>query len=162
MFVLNAYICFPLSFLRFTVSIPLAWLPRIFQKTVFVQTNTIMNNAVIENISNIENLKANYLLIDISYESDIHKASKIIQNVVKNHPLCIDQRSQEEKDEGKDQIAIHCLEFKDSSISLRASVYTSDNPSGFQLLSDCRILIKEEFDKQGVVIPYPQLVVTNH
>ncbi|WP_249029648.1 mechanosensitive ion channel family protein [Tannockella kyphosi] len=129
------------------------------EKTQVIIPNTIMNSAVIENISNIESNKANHLLMDISYDSDIHLASKIMQDVTRNHPLCVDQRTPEEVKEGVEQIAIHCLELKDSSICLRATIFTKDGPSGFQLLSDCRIKVKEEFDRQGVSIPYPHVVV---
>ena len=54
------------------------------EKTQMIVPNDIMNKAIIENISQIEHVKANYLYIDISYESDIDQAIKVIQDLVVN------------------------------------------------------------------------------
>ncbi len=131
------------------------------EKTQIIIPNSIMNKTMIENVSNIVDSKANYLMMDISYESNIEKAISIIQEIASKHPLAIDTRLPEDVQEGKPQIEVLCMDLKDSSILLRATIFTVDNATGFTLLSDLRIQVKEEFDKQGIVIPYPQLVVEN-
>ena len=58
-------------------------------------------------------------------------------------------------------INVHCVEFNPSGIQLRATLLSKDNSSGFQLLSDLRFKIKDRFDEEGIVIPYPHHVVIN-
>lgn len=131
------------------------------EKTQVIIPNTIMNNAVIENISNVPDKKANYLYIDISYESDIDKAIALIQEECSKHPLLIDPRTAKEKKQNITMIPVRCVEFKDSGVALRATVYSKDNAEGFTMLSDLRINIKKAFDHNGIEIPYPHVTLKN-
>lgn len=131
------------------------------EKTQVIIPNTIMNNAVIENISNVPDKKANYLYIDISYESDIDKAITLIQEECSKHPLLIDPRTAKEKKQNITMIPVRCVEFKDSGVALRATVYSKDNAEGFTMLSDLRINIKKAFDSNGIEIPYPHVTLKN-
>lgn len=131
------------------------------EKTQVIIPNTIMNNAVIENISNVPDKKANYLYIDISYESDIDKAITLIQEECSKHPLLIDPRTTNEKKQNITMIPVRCVEFKDSGVALRATVYSKDNAEGFTMLSDLRINIKKAFDSNGIEIPYPHVTLKN-
>lgn len=131
------------------------------ERTQIIIPNTIMNKAIIENISNVQNQKANHLIIEISYESDIKKAISIIQEEGNKHPLCLDGRSEEQKQENVPMIDVYCTAFNESSIQLRATVLSKDNTTGFKLLSDLRLKIKERFDNEGIVMPYPHRVIIN-
>lgn len=131
------------------------------ERTQIIIPNTIMNKAIIENISNVQNQKANHLVIEISYESDIKKAISIIQEEGNKHPLCLDGRSEEQKQENVPIIDVYCTAFNESGIQLRATVLSKDNATGFKLLSDLRLKIKERFDSEGIVIPYPHRVIIN-
>lgn len=131
------------------------------EKTQVIIPNTIMNNAVIENISNVPDKKANYLYIDISYESDIERAIAIIQEQCSKHPLLIDPRTNKEKNQNEALIPVRCIEFKDSGIALRATIYSKNNAEGFTMLSDLRIAIKNAFDQNDISIPYPHVTITN-
>ena len=121
------------------------------EKNLLLVPNTTMNKAIIENITQETEFKTSYLYIDISYESDIHKAIEIIKTTVANHELFYKIDDSE--------VVVHCMEFKDSGISLRAKVITKTVGDGFVLMSDCRILIKEAFDQNGIDIPYPHVQV---
>ena len=129
------------------------------EKTQVIIPNTIMNNAVIENVSNVPDKKANYLFIDIAYESDIDKAISIIQEQCEKHPSHIDIRTKKEKTNNVTAIPVLCTNFKDSGIQLRATIYSKDNSSGFLMLSDLRIAIKKALNKEGISIPYPHLTI---
>lgn len=131
------------------------------EKTQVIIPNTIMNKAIIENISNIPNKKANYLFVNIAYDSDIDLAIRIIQEEASKHPLFIDPRTTKEKHKNEDSVNVHCIDFKESGISLRANIHSRDNAQGFQMLSDLRILIKKRFDQEGIVMPYPHHVIIN-
>lgn len=131
------------------------------EKTQIIIPNTLMNKAVIENISNVPNKKANYLYIDISYESDVNKAIAIIQEQTKKHALFIDPRTNKEKKQQIESVPVYCVDFKEYAMSLRATVTSLDNANGFIMLSDLRLSIKEAFDQEGISIPYPHTVLVN-
>lgn len=134
------------------------------ERTQVIIPNTIMNKAIIENISNLKTQKANYLFLEVSYESDLEKAISIIQEEGTKHPLCLDGRTKAQKKRHEPVINVHCVEFNDSGIQLRATVLSKDNATGFQLLSDLRLRIKARFDEEGIDIPYPHrvIVMDNH
>lgn len=129
------------------------------EKTQITIPNTIMNKAVIENISNIASEKNNYLFIDIAYDSDVDKAIAIIQEECMAHPYFVDARSVEAIHTNEPAVKVYCIEFKESAIALRANVFSKDNATGFQMLSDLRMSIKKRFDEEGIEIPFPQRVI---
>lgn len=67
------------------------------ERTQVIIPNTIMNKAIIENVSNVKTQKANYLYLEVSYESDIQKAIEIIQEEGSKHSLCLDGRTKAQK-----------------------------------------------------------------
>jgi len=128
------------------------------ERTQVIIPNTIMNKAIIENISNVKAQKANHLFIEVSYESDLQKAIAIIQEEGAKHPLCLDGRTKAQKKKHEPMVSVHCVEFNESGIQLRATVLSKDNLAGFELLSDLRLSIKKRFDEEGIEIPYPHRV----
>ena len=123
-------------------------------KTLIMIPNVTMNKSIIENITHDTEFKVAYLTVDISYESDIQKAMNIMKEVVIKHPLFYDLDSNSEE-----KAVVHCLDLGDNGITLRVKVTTRNAGDGFQLCSDCRILIKEAFDANGIEIPYPHVQI---
>lgn len=123
------------------------------EKTQMIVPNDIMNKAIIENISQIEKVKANYLYVDISYESDVDQAIAIIQKIAQNHPLYVDGRTNKEDE----AIPVIVYELKDSGISLRATITSENHVQGFQLLADVRKDLIHEFKENDIEIPYPHI-----
>lgn len=121
-------------------------------KTLIMIPNMTVNKSIIENITHETEFKFGYLSVDVSYESDLHKAIEIIKEIVENHPLFYDLES-----ESDDKVPVHCMNLGDSGITLRAKVTTRSSGDSFQLCSDCRILVKEAFDANGIEIPYPHV-----
>lgn len=119
------------------------------EKNQIIVPNTIMNKAIIENLTYDESNKIAYLTMDVAYESDLDKAIEIMKEVIGSHPLHIND----------DPVIVHCTEFKDSAISLRAKVTTRSVSDSFTLCSDCRMQIKKAFDEAGIEIPYPHVQV---
>lgn len=128
------------------------------EKTQMIVPNTIMNKAIIENITQTERVKANYLYIDVSYESDIDKAIEIIQNIVKRHPLFVDGRT----DKQEEAVPVIVNELKDSGVSLRATITSENHAQGFQMLADIRKELLSEFKENGIDIPYPHVHIINN
>ena len=129
------------------------------ENTELIIPNSIMNKAILENVSNVDDKKANFLELDISYESDIDLAFQIIEEEVTAHPFFVDPRSEEDKQSGKKPLTIRLDNFLDSSMHIKVILYSRNNAEGISMLSDLRISIKKRFDKEGIEIPYPHTTV---
>lgn len=127
--------------------------------TQIIIPNSEMNKAVLENVSRLEQGKGQFLQIGIAYESDIKQAIHIIEESIRNHPNFIDTRSKDEIYHGVKDINVRLIDFQDSCMLLKTQVIAKDNITGYAMLSDLRITIKEKFDEAGIIIPYPQRVI---
>lgn len=76
------------------------------------------------------------------------------------HPAYVDPRSEDDLRNHVEPVIIRLTSFNDSSLTLRATVYSRDNSEGFAMLSDLRIAIKKRFDKEGIEFPYPHRTIT--
>ncbi len=128
---------------------------RNFENKRIIIPNSTINSATIINF-NIEDDKiCNYIDIGISYDSDIDKAMKIIEEESMKHPNFFDNRSSLEIAEGLNPVIVRVLGLEDFSVKLRAWVWSEDPSKGFVLRTDLYKSIKEHFDKEGIEIPYP-------
>ena len=91
----------------------------------------------------------------ISYDSDIDKAIKIIKQEAKKHPDCIDNRTKKEKEDGEPMVDVKVIGFGESSVNLRAYVWSKGPLIAFNMHCDLNKSIKERFDKEGIEIPFP-------
>ena len=127
-----------------------------FETTRVIIPNSQMNTSVLENISDIGTAKADFLYVSVSYDTDLEQAIRVLQETVAAHPDYVDPRSEEEKQQGADQVVVRVTDFKDSGIELRATIYSNDNGTCFTMLSDLRIAVKKRFDQEGIEMPYPK------
>jgi small-conductance mechanosensitive channel len=128
---------------------------RNFENRRIIVPNSVISNETIVN-SSIEDARiCNWVDFGISYDSDIDKAREIITKHACEHPLIIDNRSDEEKEEGKPMVTVRVLSLGEYSVNLRAWVWTLDNGDGFQLKTDLYEQVKKAFDREGVEIPFP-------
>lgn len=132
---------------------------RTFTNSRIVVPNSVMSKEVIENSDIIESDASSFLDVSVSYECDLHKAIEIIQEVIYNHPLYIDHRTEEQIKENVEPVKVFVRDFGDSGIALRASVWTKTVNENFQACSDCRIRIKEQFELNGIEIPYNKIQI---
>lgn len=127
-----------------------------FENTRVIIPNSQMNTSVLENISDIGTAKADFLYVSVSYDTDLEQAIRVLQETVAAHPDYVDPRSEEEKQQGADQVIVRVTDFKDSGIELRATIYSNDNGTCFTMLSDLRIAVKKRFDQERIEMPYPK------
>ena len=127
-----------------------------FENTRVIIPNSQMNTSVLENISDIGTAKADFLYVSVSYDTDLEQAVRVLQETGAAHPDYVDPRSEEEKQQGADQVVVRVTDFKDSGIELRATIYSNDNGTCFTMLSDLRIAVKKRFDQEGIEMPYPK------
>jgi small conductance mechanosensitive channel len=117
-------------------------------KTFDNQNIVIPNNSIWGGI--ITNITANPtrrvdMIFGIGYGDDMAKAVSICEEIVKEHPLTLEDPAP----------AIMVSELGESSVNIivRPWAATSDN---WKVKCDVTRAVKERFDKEGITIPFPQ------
>lgn len=128
---------------------------RDFENRRIIIPNSVINAEIIINSSITDELICNFVDFGISYDSDVEKAMEIITREALSHPNFMDHRSDEEKDKGIPAVRVRVIGFGDSSVNLRAYVWTADHTAGFLLKTDLYKSVKEAFDRDGIEIPFP-------
>lgn len=129
-----------------------------YENTQIMIPNSEINKATLENVTAAE-FKGDFLILQISYESNLDLAIKIITEEVIKHKDFLDIRSESEKVQGVPAVKVRCTNFLDNGIELKTALQSRSNAVGYAMLSDLRISIKKRFDEEGIVIPYPQVVL---
>lgn len=132
---------------------------RSFQNKRIIIPNSVISNETIENASFVEEKVCKFVEFGISYDSDITKAKRIMRIEAQKHPLCLDNRSDEEKAHKKPKVTVRVIGLGDSSVNLRAWVWAKNNADGFVAACDLYESIKLRFDKEGIEIPFPHRTV---
>ena len=111
----------------------------------------------INNSRNTHRLKVNSL----NGEDVINllELTKIIQDEIINHPLFLDTREEEEKNNSASSITMRVVALSDFSIIIRAYVWAGSNDDAFILQCDVFESVKKRFDKEGIEIPFPYRTV---
>ncbi|AQQ08723.1 Small-conductance mechanosensitive channel [Sedimentisphaera cyanobacteriorum] len=115
-----------------------------FDNQIVVVPNGSIWGDVITNVTGSDIRRVD-MVFGISYDSDISKAQQILLELVKSHSLVLESP--------EPNIQVH--ELADSSVNLicRPWVKTGDYWAVYWNLMRC---VKEEFDKAGISIPFPQ------
>lgn len=133
---------------------------RNFENQRIIIPNSIISNQLLIN-SNFEDTKICRLVdIGISYNSDIDLARKIIVEEIESHPMNIDNRSPEDIENGEPRVSVKVTLLGDSSVNMRAWAWAGNPLNGFRMHFDVLESIKKRFDKEGIVIPFPQRTIS--
>ena len=89
------------------------------------------------------------LTFSISYESDVEKAKQIIEKTIENNLYVLHNE--------KRVVRVSALSANSVDIAVKVWVHRDNY---WSLNYDMLEQVKAEFDKEGITIPYPQLVVT--
>ncbi len=123
--------------------------------------NSTMNAAIVENADYGDKNVCLTLDIGITYESDVDQALAVLADEVGAHPDYLDLRTEEAKANGAPRVTVRVNELADSAVVLRALLWGKDNGTTFAMRADLMRRIKKRFDKEGIDIAYPHLVVMN-
>jgi small conductance mechanosensitive channel len=112
-------------------------------KIVIIPNNSIWGNVIV-NYSGSATRRVD-LVMGISYEDDIAKAQGVLEKVVSAHPKVL----------ADPEMMVKVHELADSSVNfvVRPWVNTEDY---WDVYWDLTRAIKEQFDEEGISIPYPQ------
>ena len=104
-----------------------------FENRRIIVPNSVISDDIIIN-SNItdENIRK-WVEFGISYDSNVDKAIKIIQEEAEKHPYFIDNRTKEEKKKNVPPVVVQMISHRNISINLRAYVWATGNNNAFEM-----------------------------
>ena len=121
--------------------------------------NSTINSEIIENSSFQSAIASNFVDVSISYESDLELAIKLLANAIGSHELYLDQRTPAQIEAGAAKVGVSVTSLGESSVNLRAQMWTRTVDENFRACSDVRIRIMEDFRANGIEIPYNRVVI---
>ncbi len=133
---------------------------RNFENQRIIIPNSIISNQILIN-SNYSDTKICKLIdIGISYGSDVDLAKQIMKEEIESHPLNMDNRTQEDIEKGSPKVVVRMIQLGESSLVMRAWAWAESAMDAFVMHCDVNESIKKRFDKEGIVIPFPQRTIS--
>ncbi len=126
-----------------------------FENKRIVIPNSLISTETIHNATIKDPRVMNRIPFGISYDSDVNTAIAIIQQEAEKHPNYRDYRTPQEKEAGQEPVDVRVISWDESSVTLRAWIWTDSQLDGFLLRTDLYKKVKERFEASGVEIPYP-------
>ena len=123
-------------------------------RTIIVPNSKINSNTIV-NSTAVDPKTCAFVEINIAYTENIDRAIEVMRDVILQHPLLIDVRSEADIEAGKPQVRVKVISLDDSSIRLRAWAWATTTLNAFEMKCDLLKSIKERFDTEGIEIPYP-------
>lgn len=128
---------------------------RDFENMRIIIPNAVISNEVLVNLDYVEGKICRWINIGISYDADLKRAKEILHDEILNHPLRIDQRSQEQIEAGESPVKVAVVGLGDSSVNLRGWAWAKDAADAFTMSCDLNESVKLRFDAEGIEIPFP-------
>jgi small-conductance mechanosensitive channel len=114
-----------------------------------ISEDTIINSSIID-----EKIRM-HIVFGISYDSNIEKATSIIQEESIKHPNFIDNRTEEEKKKNAPLVLVRLIDLADFSVQLKAYVWSNSNGEAYALKCDVMKSVFDRFNKEGIEVPFP-------
>ena len=132
---------------------------RSYHNSRMIIPNSVINKAIVENSNYTSDYIGNYMEVSVSYESDLEKAIEVMKETIEGHPLVVDIRP--DPSEGA-KVSVMVKALADDGIILKSTVWTRTLDDNFTACSDIRRLLKANFEREGISIPYRHIhVVTD-
>jgi small conductance mechanosensitive channel len=122
--------------------------------------NSVINNEILVNSNYTDPKMLRFIEIGISYESDIDLAKTILAEEIGNHSLFMDTRSEQDIEDGAPKVMVRLIDLRDSSVTIRGWAWAQNTGDAFVLQCDVLESVKKRFDKEGIVIPFPQRTIS--
>jgi len=121
--------------------------------------NSLINNQIIKNSSFGDPSIYKNIEVLVAYDTDLDMSISLMNEIIANHPLCIDRRTQEEIDKNEPKVLIKTLRLEENGVRLRAWAWAANNNDAFSMTCDVNKKIVENFRAAGIEIPVPQRVI---
>lgn len=132
---------------------------RDFEHRRILIPNTVISDEVLINSHFVNDEIRRRVDINISFDSDIDLAKKIMKEEAEKHPLHIDARTPQQVEDGQPDVLVRVINIGEYALKLRAWTWAKNAQESFILNCDLLESIKKRFDKEGITIPYPHHVV---
>lgn len=126
-----------------------------FENRRIVIPNSVMNNETIINATITDEKVCMFIEVNIAFTSSADRAIDIIREEAIRHPLCIDNRSAEEKSSDQPQVDVRLINLTEAGQQLRAYVWAQNPSLGFDLKCDLLRILKKRFDQEKIEIAVP-------
>lgn len=130
-----------------------------FENNLLMIPNSVMNSEIIENYNIGDQRMVAFVDVEVSYDADIDLAKNILKELALSHPLFVDKRTDEEKDNGIEPVTISLRAFNASGVALRMPVWSANIGDSFKLCSELREQILKAFKENDIKIPYQTIEV---
>ena len=117
--------------------------------------NSNISSDVITNTTITDPTTNRFVEIWITYDADLKKAMFIMEEEAMKHPFMIDGRTLEEKLNGEPIVLVRPTGMDERGIKIRASVWSKDFATSFDMYCDLIREIKYRFDEEGIKIGVP-------
>ncbi len=128
---------------------------RDFENKRIIIPNTVISDEIIVNSDFAGEPICRGINITISFDSDMDKAKAIIHQVIKEHPLFLDNRNAEEKAADKPMVPVRVIDLNHQGVTLRAWTWAENAGNSFLLQCDVLENIKKRFDEAGILFANP-------
>lgn len=122
-----------------------------FNGETCIVPNSVMDSAVIVNTNYTENI-GNYVEIEIDYSADIEKAIGIMRKICAEHELTLNTEAN----------AVTASGYTQNGVTLKTIIWTENLNDSYRACSDVRVALVEEFNKNGIEIPYQTVTISNY
>ncbi len=131
-----------------------------FENRRVIVPNSMISDETIVNSSIEDEATCQFVEVRISYESDLDHAMELMRQEAEMHPDCIDRRTPEELERGDHKVMVRVIKLEESYILLRAYAWAAEPVVARLMQFDLLRSIKLRFDREGIVIPYPQRTIS--
>lgn len=132
---------------------------RNFENKMIVIPNAIINKEKLINYDLGELKICERIEFQISYESDLELAKKIMQKECEKHPLLIDNRSAIDILDGKPLVRTALISINESTLTVRAWTWARNFSDAFNMRCDLLESVKSRFDAEGIDLAYPHRTI---
>lgn len=123
---------------------------RDFDNNIVVIPNNEIVKSRVTNFTYPDTTTRVVIVVGVAYGTEIAKVREILLSLANAHQLKLPERDAE----------VVILNFGESSVDIRLSLFTDHYSKAWQLTTELREQIYNEFIKAGIEIPFPQRVVT--
>jgi small conductance mechanosensitive channel len=122
--------------------------------------NSVINSEILVNADLNDDAICRFLEFGIDYTADIDHARRIMAEEIGKHPTYFDRRTEANIEAGMPFVEIRVVRMTDFAVILRGWCWAKLPADSFNMYCDLLESIKKRFDAEGILMPYPQIVVS--
>jgi len=128
---------------------------RTIENSRVIIPNSTINSSILENSNYKDNRRMNLFGVNVSYTANLDHVLALVEEEISKHPYFLDTRTSLDIAKGIKPVIARVTSLGDSSVQIRAGVWSEDFSKGYVMLCDLNKSVKERFDREGIEIPYP-------